>query len=48
MYKPGTELLFNINGKRSANINVTNTKIADAKLLAEYNQEATKKALKVK
>ena len=48
MYKPGTELLFNINGKRSDNISVTNTKIADAKLLAEYNQEATKKALKVK
>jgi len=47
-FKPGAELLFNINGKRTANINVSNTKTSDAKVLAEYNQEATKKALKFK
>jgi len=48
VYKPGAEVLFNVNGKRSSNINVTNTKTDIAKLLAEYNLEATKKALKVK
>ena len=47
-FKPATDVLFNINGKRTANINVTNTKISDAKVVTEFNQEATKKALKIK
>jgi len=48
VYKPGADLLFNINGKRSANINLSNTKTSDAKAVVEYNQEAKKNSLKTK
>ncbi|WP_207424495.1 glycoside hydrolase family 28 protein [Desertivirga brevis] len=47
-FNKDAEVLFNVNGKRTADINVTNTKTTNAKVVASYNQEATKKALKVK
>ncbi|WP_256010724.1 glycoside hydrolase family 28 protein [Desertivirga xinjiangensis] len=47
-YKPGAEVLFNVNGQKSANIQVANTNTSDAKVVSELNQQASKKALKIK
>ena len=44
----GAELLFDVNGKKSTNISGTNTRATTAKTVASFNQEARKKALKIK
>lgn len=41
-------LLFSVNGSKSAGITVLNTNTGDSKSQAEFNQGATKKALKIK
>jgi len=46
-FNESPELLFNINGAKSTKINVVNTKTDGAKLVAEFNQDANKKALKI-
>ena len=47
-FNVGADLLFDINGKKTSNINVTNTKATTAKTVSQFNQEASKKALKIK
>nr|WP_207428571.1 glycoside hydrolase family 28 protein [Pedobacter sp. SYSU D00535] len=47
-YNQGAEVLFNITGETSSNINVVNTKTADAKTPAEFGTDVNKKkALKI-
>ena len=47
-YKPGAEVLFNINGSKTANIQVSNTDTSNATAVSELNQQASKKALKIR
>lgn len=44
-YKPGSELLFDVNGERSFNIKTLNTKFDNATSKAEFNNGAKSKSL---
>ncbi|MEJ6980898.1 glycoside hydrolase family 28 protein [Pedobacter sp. P351] len=47
-YKPGAELLFNVNGKRSSKIAVSNTNVSASVSKAEFNQDAKSQSLIIK